>query len=81
MDLLVIAGDAAEVLERYGFVACGRRQDGVARVDFWSRDDGKAYRYELHDEELTVADVVAACLAVGEASVPTPPSRRTSPLS
>jgi hypothetical protein len=66
-DLLVLAGDASEKLERHGLVACGRRQDGVARVDFWTRD-GKVYRYELTGdaETMTVDEVVVACLAMAE---------------
>jgi hypothetical protein len=66
-DLLVIAGDASEHLERQGFVACGRRENGVTRVDFWARD-GMAYRHELTDDEVTVDDVVAACLAIARAA-------------
>ena len=62
-DLLIVAGDAAERLERHGLVACGRRENGVTRVDFWARD-GKAYRHELKDEAVTVDDVVLTCLRV-----------------
>jgi len=63
-DLLVLAGDVSERLERHGLVACGRRENGVARVDFWTRSDGRAYRHELHDEAATLEDVVATCLAI-----------------
>lgn len=62
-DLLGIAGDASEKLEKHGLVACGRRQDGVTRVDFWTHQ-GKAYRHELTDADLTVDEVVATCLAI-----------------
>jgi hypothetical protein len=62
-DLLVVAGEASERLERHGLVACGRRENGVTRVDFWARD-GKAYRHELKDEAVTVEDVVVTCLAI-----------------
>ena len=62
-DLLIVAGDAAERLERHGLVACGRRENGVTRVDFWSRD-GRAYRHELNDEAVTVEDVVLTCLTM-----------------
>lgn len=61
-DLLIVAGEISEVLEHYGLVACGRRQDGIARVDFW-KDDGTAYRYVLEDAEVDIEDVVAMCLA------------------
>lgn len=63
-DLLILAGDASERLERHGLVACGRRENGVARVDFWTRTDGRAYRFELKDEAATLEDVVAACLSI-----------------
>jgi len=32
--LLVVAGLASEILERHSLVACGRRDDGVTRVNF-----------------------------------------------
>lgn len=62
-DLLVVAGLASEVLERHGLVACGRKQNGVARVDFWARD-GRAWQLELNDDTQSTEDVVAACLAL-----------------
>lgn len=62
-DLLIVAGDASERLERHGLIACGRRENGLARLDFWTRD-GHAYRYELKDETASVDDVVTACLAM-----------------
>jgi hypothetical protein len=80
-DLLVIAGLASEILERHGFVACGRRENGVARVDFWTRDGGVAYRHELTGEDLSVDDVVAACLAAAGREKPAPQPRRISHLS
>lgn len=71
-DLLVIAGLASEALERHGLVACGRRQNGVARVDFWTRD-GEAFQHELTDGGLTVEEVVATCLAIaGVRATPDP---------
>ncbi len=63
-DLLILAGDVSERLEHHGLVACGRRENGVARVDFWTRTDGRAFRYELHDEAVTLEDVVATCLSI-----------------
>lgn len=77
-DLLVVAGDASERLERHGLVACGRRENGATRVDFWTRD-GKTFRFDLEDDALTVDDVVATCLAM--AGVRTPPPRMISHLS
>jgi hypothetical protein len=66
-DLFVLAGDAAEKLERHGLVACGRRQDSVARVDFWTHD-GKSHRYPLTGdaETMTVDEVVLTCLAMAD---------------
>lgn len=80
-DLLVIAGLASEILERHGFVACGRRENGIARVDFWTRDTGMAYRHQLTGTALTVDDVVAACLAVAGHEKPALQPRRISHLS
>ncbi len=78
-DLLLLAGLASETLERHGLVACGRREDGVARVDFWTRD-GLAYRHVLKDTEATVEEVVAACLAKAHISA-SPVRGNTSPLN
>ena len=62
IDALELAGDVAAELERYGLVACGRREDGVARVDFWTRE-GRAFRYPVSGEEELVG-VVQGCLRV-----------------
>jgi hypothetical protein len=77
-DMLLIAGLASEILERHGFVACGRREDGVARVDFWRRD-GMGYRHVLDAGDLTVDEVVTACLTI--AGHPGLPPRPVSSLS
>jgi hypothetical protein len=76
-DLLIVAGDAAERLERHGLIACGRREDGVARVDFWTRD-GKAYRHALKDETVTLDEVVASCLAIAGLGAAEPRSSHLS---
>jgi hypothetical protein len=76
-DLLIVAGDASERLERHGFVACGRRENGVTRVDFWTRD-GKAYRHELKDETISVDELVTTCLAIAGVR---PTAARSSHLS
>jgi hypothetical protein len=70
-DLLDIAADAATRLESHGLVACGRRVNGVTRVDFWTRD-GRAYSYELAEPTSSVDDVVAGCLATAGARVAVP---------
>ena len=79
-DLLVIAGLASEILERHGYVACGRRENGVARVDFWERHGGAAHRYQLEGDP-TVDEVVTACLALAQHEPETPRPRRISHLS
>jgi hypothetical protein len=80
-DLLVLAGDAATALESIGFVACGRRIDGVTRVDFWGRD-GACFRYALVGDESSVPEVVAACIAMaGEGALPARSARGPSLLS
>lgn len=72
IDLLRLAGEASEVLERYGFVACGRRVDGQTRVDLWT-PDGVAYQHVLTGTEVSVDEIVAACLAL------VPPADRGAP--
>jgi hypothetical protein len=66
-DALELAADVAEVLEAYGLVACGRRTEGVARVDFWTRD-GHAHRLPVSGDE-DVGSVVAACLELADVVV------------
>lgn len=68
-DLLDIAADAAERLEGLGLVACGRRVNGVTRVDFWTRP-GAAHTYVLADADASVDSVVAACLATAGVRLP-----------
>ena len=80
VDLLVIAGAASEILERHGFIACGRRENGVARVDFWTRD-GICFRHVLTENDVTAEDVVAACLSIAESAAPSPSPLRSSPLN
>jgi len=79
IDSLDLAADASTILERHGFVACGRRVDGRTRVDFWTRE-GIAYRHELTGTEQRVDEVVAACLALVPAATgsTSTAARRTS---
>lgn len=79
-DPLSLAGDASAVLERYGFVACGRRVNGRTRVDFWTRD-GIAYQHELTGSETSVDEIVAACLALVPTPIAPTEPRRTSDLN
>lgn len=75
-DLLVVAGQVSEELEAHGLVACGRRENGVIRVDFWT-DRGDYHRLELGGEVSTVREAVSTCLALAGLA----PSSRTIPLS
>lgn len=70
-DALVLAGDVAARLEQYGVVACGRKQDGVTRVDFWSHG-GKGYQCRVTGAE-DVETLVAACLQI--AGIEAPPQK------
>jgi hypothetical protein len=79
-DLLVLAGNASELLEQHGLVACGRRENGATRVDFWTRN-GHGYRYELKSPEISVEAVVAACLSMAGIEEEPPTQRRNSMLS
>ncbi len=80
LDALIVAGDAAEELERHGFVAVGKREDGVARVEFWAREGTRvaSFRYELADGDDTPRHVVEHCLALARTHLKHMPSR---PLS
>jgi hypothetical protein len=79
-DLLVLAGNASELLEAHGLIACGRREDGATRIDFWTRS-GNAYRYELRNDDLGVEEVVAACLSLAGVTANRPARRGSSLLS
>jgi len=65
-DLLDVAADTATLLERHGLVACGRRVNGITRIDFWTHG-GKAYSLVLEDLGANVDDIVARCLAAAGA--------------
>lgn len=66
-DALVLAGDAAEMLERYGLVACGRRKDGETHLDLWTRD-GRAYQLPVSGDE-RLDELVARCLEIAKVQV------------
>ena len=58
-----VAADAAERLEREGgLVACGRRVDGITRVDFWTRG-GQQHSVVLTDAMTNVDEIVLACMS------------------
>jgi hypothetical protein len=64
-DRLVIASEAAFVLERMGFVACGRKKEGVVTVDVWVQTTGgtQLVRYEVDRDDYTPETLAAACAA------------------
>ncbi len=62
-DRLLVASEAAFVLERMGFVACGRKKDGVVTVDVWSQTPRgtELVRYEVDRDDYTPETLAAAC--------------------
>jgi hypothetical protein len=64
VDRLVIAGDAAAILDRLGVSAYGKRADGRVTIDGWATQDGKrvAFSYEV-DEDLTADELASRCIA------------------
>ena len=80
IDLLSLAGDASAILERYGFVACGRRVNGRASVDFCTRV-ASANQHHLPGAAAPVDEVVAACLALVPSATPAESPTSTSDLS
>lgn len=68
VDALVLAGDVAAQLEEYGVIACGRRQDGETRIDFWSHS-GKGFRCPVTGaEEASV--LLQTCLHLAGVELP-----------
>lgn len=72
MDRLILAGDAAALLERLGINAYGKRADGRVTIDGWAHANGKriAFSYEV-DEDLTADELADRCAskvrdAIGE---------------
>ena len=53
------------MLERMGFVACGRKKDGVVTVDvWWQQPRGTSFvRYEVDRDDYTPETLAAACAA------------------
>lgn len=63
MDRLEVASEAAFILERMGWVACGRKKDGKVTVDVWVPGPGgtELVRYEVEHDEYTPESLAAAC--------------------
>lgn len=79
-DLLVLAGNVSEMLEERGLIACGRREDGATRIDFWTRT-GQTFRYDLISDDVSVEAIVAACLAMAGIPEPAATQHRSSHLN
>jgi len=64
LDRLKLAGDAAEILDRLGISAYGKRADGRVTLDGWATANGKriAFSYEV-DQDVTAEELADACAA------------------
>jgi len=64
VDRLVLAGDAAAILDRLGISAYGKRADGRVTIDGWAQKKGKriAFSYEV-DEDASPEQLAARCMA------------------
>ena len=64
VDRLILAGDAAEILDKLGVSAYGKRADGRVTIDGWAHDEGKriAFSYEV-DEDVTAEELAERCMA------------------
>ena len=63
MDRLILAGDAAEILDKLGINAYGKRADGRVTIDGWAEAEGKriAFSYEV-DEDLSAQELAERCI-------------------
>lgn len=61
--LLEIAGLAAELLERKGFVSVARKRDGIVTLEWWKAMGGKQFRMQrqVSDIGLTPEILADAC--------------------
>ena len=64
MDRLILAGDAADILDKLGISAYGKRADGRVTIDGWAHANGKriAFSYEV-DEDLSADELAQRCVA------------------
>jgi hypothetical protein len=64
LDRLILAGDAAAILERHGVSAYGKRADGRVTIDGWAHASGKriAFSYEV-DEDVSADELADRCMA------------------
>ena len=64
MDRLILAGDAAAILDKLGVAAYGKRADGRVTIDGWAHGNGKriAFSYEV-DRDCSAHELAEHCLA------------------
>jgi len=64
VDRLILAGDAAAILDKIGVAAYGKRADGRVTIDGWAHGNGKriAFSYEV-DEDCSAQELAERCLA------------------
>jgi hypothetical protein len=64
VDRLILAGDAAAILDRLGISAYGKRADGRVTIDGWAHANGKriAFSYEV-DEDTSPDELAERCVA------------------
>lgn len=70
VDRLILAGDAAEILDRLGISAYGKRADGRVTIDGWAHANGKriAFSYEV-DEDITAEELAERCMVKVQAAL------------
>lgn len=63
-DRLILAGDAAAILDRVGISAYGKRADGRVTIDGWANSNGKriAFSYEV-DEDVSAEVLAERCMS------------------
>ena len=64
-DPLIIAGEAAAILEAHGLVSCARRKNGVVTVDSWvpRGDETLSFSHVVEEFERDPRALADACLA------------------
>jgi hypothetical protein len=73
VDRLILASDAAEILDRLGIAAYGKRADGRVTLDGWAHANGRriAFSYEV-DEDVSPQELADRCLAKVRAALEAP---------
>jgi len=64
-DPLKTAAEAAEILDRLGIAAYGKKSEGRVTIDGWAQANGKriAFSYELDDADRSAEELAASCVA------------------